>query len=356
MAESQLREMISAFAAGCMDRENFIQFREYIASGGSLPQKELGELQNTMALVPIILELEKPDIELKKKVASKLLSLQDEIKAKIKEQKQKLAEAGKTEEDIDFPDFEPTFTTREIESLQTIEKRKTSGSRETEEGRRTGESHRTGERRRTSSQPESVSSRTGAAMSDESAPKPKFSKLTIYSMSAAVVLFILLIITYFTLSFSNSEVEEQLAKKDKVITSLQKQLAEAKLTSSEYKELLQFLKNKDNYIVELTGGEQNPSALGRLIISFRIGDGILILENPPRLKEDEAMQAWIVTKGKSISLGTLTKENSRKYYFIYNIPKLPLNEIELFRITNEPKAGSVIPLGNTLLYGNIPKF
>lgn len=58
MAANAIHEMISAYAAGCMDKKNFKTFREYMYEGGELPVGELGELQNVISLLPVILELE----------------------------------------------------------------------------------------------------------------------------------------------------------------------------------------------------------------------------------------------------------------------------------------------------------
>ena len=96
MASNAIHEMISAYSAGCMDKKNLKTFREYVEQGGEMPVGELGELQNVVSLLPIILELEKPSPALKDKVAKKLISLQDDIKEKIKTTKQSTRTAAKT--------------------------------------------------------------------------------------------------------------------------------------------------------------------------------------------------------------------------------------------------------------------
>jgi len=53
MADKAIHEMISAFAAGCMDKANFVQFKDYINEGGELPDRELGELQNIISMIPV---------------------------------------------------------------------------------------------------------------------------------------------------------------------------------------------------------------------------------------------------------------------------------------------------------------
>ena len=87
MAEKAIHEMISAFAAGCIDRNNFVNFKDYIDNGGELPYRELGEMQNLMALIPLILEREKPDPKLKEILANKMMGMQNEINAKITKDK-----------------------------------------------------------------------------------------------------------------------------------------------------------------------------------------------------------------------------------------------------------------------------
>ena len=45
MSDQVTHEMMSAFAAGCLDKANFDQFKSYLTLGGELPTHELGELQ-----------------------------------------------------------------------------------------------------------------------------------------------------------------------------------------------------------------------------------------------------------------------------------------------------------------------
>ena len=89
MADKALSEMIAAFAAGCMDKQNYMQFKDYIDEGGLLPKRELGELQNIISMIPVILDLESPDSSIKDLVAKKLIGMKEEIKTKIIEGKKK---------------------------------------------------------------------------------------------------------------------------------------------------------------------------------------------------------------------------------------------------------------------------
>ena len=69
MADKAIDQMISAFATGCLDRDNFIQFKKYIQKGGDVPPGEIGEQQNVMSLIPAILEIEQPDEKIKEQAS-----------------------------------------------------------------------------------------------------------------------------------------------------------------------------------------------------------------------------------------------------------------------------------------------
>ena len=353
MAENQIMEIISAFAAGCLDRENYIQFKEYYDAGGKLPLKELGELQNTIALVPIILEIEKPRPEIKAEVAKKLIALQDEIKEKIKEQKRKALEAQKMERtavppspempEAHFDQLTPTLDTREIfEARKTEEREKRKPKTKDAPPKKKTE---------TRPKPEAEKSEPVFHKKEESVPKQSFMKRNLGWIFAALFLIAAGLI-YFLLSGKIENQTEALQLKEKQIKQLQKDLALNKKMVTDYKTLLKFLGEREISVVELQGGKDYPKSSGRLYISFRSGDAVLLLNNPPQIKEDEAYQLWLITEGKSLPVEILPKENDKEYYYIMNVPTLPKKDIQLFRITNEPKEGSVMPLGKTLLYGS----
>lgn len=353
MAENQIMEIISAYAAGCLDRENFIQFKEYYNSGGELPLKDLGELQNTMALVPIILEPEEPRKALKAEIAKKLMALQDEIKEKIIEQKRKASVARKIEEEKriapepkEEPHFEqvtPTLDTREV-----FEARKIKDERITEKEPEVSTRQERVRKEPTREEKQKVE-RTKEEVEYQKKEKSFLSSKLPWIL--AITFLIVAVAFYFLFTGKIDSLNEQLTTQNKQIKQLQKDLALNKKMVTDYKELLKFFQEKSIYVVELAGGEKYPNSSGRLFISFHSGDGILILQNPPQLKEDEAYQLWMITEGKSLSIDVLPQQNDKFYYYIFNIPLLPKKNIQLFRITNEPKEGSVLPLGQTLLFG-----
>ena len=81
ISKQEAADLIFADVLGCLDRADQSKLNEFIDSNGVLPPS-MGEFQNIAAMLPIILNAEKPDPQLKDKVARKLYRIKDEIRAK----------------------------------------------------------------------------------------------------------------------------------------------------------------------------------------------------------------------------------------------------------------------------------
>ncbi len=92
ITRQEAAELIYAGVLGCLDRADQTKLNEYIKSGGELPPN-LGEFQNIAALLPVILQAESPDPQLKDKVARKLYRIKDEIRAKAAAEKSDVSPA-----------------------------------------------------------------------------------------------------------------------------------------------------------------------------------------------------------------------------------------------------------------------
>ncbi|NLT50437.1 MAG: hypothetical protein GXX85_05920 [Ignavibacteria bacterium] len=119
MADREIHEMISSFAAGCMDRENFINFKSYMLKGNDLPYRELGELQNTIALLPVILEKELPSEEIKNKILSKTFVQESPLSAEdeLPENKDEILPEPSKEEKIDLNKITDEIKDEEIAAM-----------------------------------------------------------------------------------------------------------------------------------------------------------------------------------------------------------------------------------------------
>lgn len=354
-----IHEIISAYSAGCIDVKNLMQFMEFIREGGSLPPKELGELQNIMALIPVILEPETPDPELKDKVAKRLISMHEEMKDKIKAVKEQ-TKVTKVEKDKTVAAApaaatpEPPKTKRmTVENEPAAEKRDTIREEEPSQPREPKEQP---PRQPRVEQPERKGGRKGKLYTE--GPTPIYNERdnsggsnTFFWIVVILILVVSCVIGYFMYS-ANQSLEEEVRALEEKVTDLQQQLRINTDFVSQYNSLIEFFNYKDISVVDLDPGEASPESSGKLYISFAQREGLIEFTNMPELKTSEGYQLWMVSKGKSFSLGTYVPIPGRRYHEIDDIPYVPKEDVDLFRITNEPREGAEVPSGETYLFGN----
>lgn len=102
--EQKVIGMLQAKALGCLDYDDENQLQDFINAGHVFPWDELGVYQNVASLLPLALSLDIPDVELKDKVALRLIKLRDEQRAKksFDEEKTVIEESSEIiEEEID---------------------------------------------------------------------------------------------------------------------------------------------------------------------------------------------------------------------------------------------------------------
>jgi hypothetical protein len=335
-----------------MDRENFVQFKEFANSGGELPQRELGELQNIMAMIPIILDLEKPDPKLKEKLAKTLIGMQDEIKSKIKEEKKTKVTATpertsvkdqKTKTFVERP--RPTPTPPEVKTRSTLftgeEEFQLDETKETEipEGRISEETaHKT--------------FTTYKRGSEENGKSKENVSLTGIWIVLGFIILLLFILSYFVYDMRNSQ-GEQLAALNNQVADLEDRISSSEKFVNEYLPLAEFFNFRDIEVINLIPAGDDVKAQGKLLISFEEREGLIQLGEMPVITADQSFQLWMESKGKSYSLGVFLPQQQSKFIRIPNVPYIPKQDVDLFRVTVEPRSGSEIPTGDTYLYGSM---
>lgn len=360
MASNAIHEMIAAYSAGCMDKKNYQNFREYIESGGDMPVGELGELQNVIALLPIILELEKPSPEIKDKVAKKLISLQDEIKEKIKTTKQQTAatraqEKERTEAEQKFrtetsepPREETRLAEPEEEdaratSFETIPPPPKAESRGTE----FYESIKPHSQPPPPTQQYELPPRT---MKDVDTDK---NKVPFIVWIVIALVFSVLLAGLIIVNFSGKDYSNEISNLEQRVEQLQQEVNSTQEFIDKNEELIQFMNYEDINIVSLTPIDETTGSTGKLMISFAHREALLELKGMPSLGTDQAFQVWLISDGRSYSLGSYVPSPTQKYIPIDNIPYVPRNEIEMVRVTIEPLTGSDLPQGPAVLFGTV---
>lgn len=360
MAEQAIHEMIAAFSCGCMDKENFIQFKDYIRSGGQLPENELSELQNIIAMVPAILDFEKPDPALKEKVAKKLISLQEEIKAKIKEERKK------TLTQIDeVPNFKSSrsFATKIHYTEDDVPKNRMSEfkgetvirpeepSPEPVLSKDTNSKKNTGGKRtmpQISDSPPSLFSPQHNTLESNKKEIDKPTSSSVLSWLAILLSLVLfIIIGYFSFSWSN-DLNTKIDSMSDEIKSLRNELRNKDEFARENTPILDFLKLKNLTIIDVPN--VNPSFGGyvKLYLTSAQQKGMLEVNDLPPLKGDESYQIWWQNKGKYISAALFAPQTGSKFIPLNTLPDFPFSDIEFVVITKEPAAGSELPSGETV--------
>jgi hypothetical protein len=114
--EQKIIGMLQAKALGCLDDNENKELQEFVDAGHLFPWDELGEFQNVASLLPLALELELPDAELKDRVALKLIKLSEQLRAsKILEEDKFEIEEEVDEALNDFTNIEEPFVEPPIE-------------------------------------------------------------------------------------------------------------------------------------------------------------------------------------------------------------------------------------------------
>lgn len=358
MASNAIHEMISAYASGCMDKKNLKTFREYVEQGGDMPVGELGELQNVVSLLPVILELEKPSPTLKDKVAKRLISLQEEIKEKIKTTKQSTRSTARTVINSDEPENEseelnitsPTKST----SFETIPPPHTTRSTHAQTGQQTR-----GTEFYKSAQPVNPPQPTKSydlpprSLKDLESDEFASSGSIKYLWIGVVFVFLLLVAGLILVYSSTENFGPKITALEQRINSLQEEVISTREFVNRYDELIEFMTYQDIQVIPLSPVDESTSGSGKLMISFLHREALLQMREMPTLGTNQAFQVWLISNGRSYSLGSFVPSGTQKYIPISDIPYLPKNQIDLVRVTIEPLTGSELPQGPAVLFGSI---
>ena len=336
MPDQAINEMISAFAIGCMDKENFIHFKNYIESKGDLPYKELGQLQTLSSMLPAILELETPAPELKNRVARTLISMQDEIKEKIKLEKQKTIidiSRAQTEvkSDLTPPDRDVNNSGLNINQPAVREDNMNN---------------------RSSNEPVqntylNTENRLFAENMTQQQESPSHAPLWI----AIALLFIALcVVGYFGYS-SITGLKDSLAKTENSLSAIKTELRSTNEFINRNGALIDFFNYENVWVIQLSGADPLMKLSGKLFVALDDKEVLMQMNNLPTPSPENTYQLWIVTKGQTYSAGSFFVEPGNRFVKLSNVPQVPREQIVQFKITLEPKGGSVAPTGQTFAIG-----
>lgn len=341
MSDDAIQEMIAAFAVGCMDKENFIQFKDYLDAGGELPAGVLGELQNIVALIPIILEIEEPSPSIKDEVAKKLISLQDEIKTRIREERKKtlttIEKTVKKTKEATKPTFQISELTKltsakDEEEYEKSKKIKYEGSVIPE-------------------QPQQYFTPPKQPVLPQVKDKSGSGFIGWFALLLSIILFSILGYYSFT---SIESLNRQIEELNHDITSFRSELGASNSFMNNYLSFIEFFNYKDVVVVNLNSADPNEKASARVFLAFDVKEGLVQFKNVKPLQPNQGYQLWAVSKGISYSMGVYSPSGS-EYIHISTFPFIPKENIEMLKVTIESNAGSPTPSTQNYLIGTFPQ-
>ncbi|TSA29436.1 MAG: anti-sigma factor [Ignavibacteriales bacterium] len=362
MADKALSEMIAAFAAGCMDKQNYMQFKDYMDESGYLPKGELGELQNIISMIPVILDLEKPDPSIKDLVAKKLIGMKEEIKTRIIEEKKKTTAAATKlskssinspkNKTISFIDRKALTTTSayqfgDDDAQIPIPQRKTKTpipepKTPTAEPKKIESPGKTATPKPIIAPPQLIAQ----TIAEEPTSQEKTSSgiMGLAALLLSIVLFSILgYYTFTSIKTLNGTVDDLTAQ----VNSLKNQLGTANNFISNYTFLIEFFNYKDIIVTGLSSSDAAEKGSAQLLLSFNQKEGLIQFKNVKPLQPNQGYQVWVQSKGQAYSLGVYQPSGS-EYLKISSFPFLPKENIESYFVTIESNEGSPTP--STIIY------
>jgi predicted nucleic acid-binding Zn ribbon protein len=381
-------EFLYAYSLGCLDEDDLINFKNFLNSDEDYYWQELGEFQNLSSLLPSILPVEKPDPEVKDKVARKLYRIRNEIKAKrdklkkglkapeaviekvieppkeeiLPEEKQQEATEDKQGHNVE--DFEIVTSKEKIpENLIPSEEEK-------EEQDINKEKKSGGEVLNFEKKPEILNdidtdittkkNKVVDSVAEEPSPtknaieksrKHKQSRIrqiekqerarsrrSLLSMMAFLAMLILVLIfgyLYFKFSSSTKGYEAR-------INSLNQNLSELNERFSQNKDLQAVLSSRNLKTVKLSGTDIAKDAFGKLFISLDTNHGFIQVSDLPTLKEGEVYQLWIYIYDNYMLLAKFNPTDNPAYV-PFDTPQLSEDSKVSFILTRELSNGILQP-------------
>ena len=338
MPEDAIKEMISAFALGCMDDTNFKQFREYCEKNGTLPKGGLGDLQNIIALIPTILDITSPNEELKNELGKRLIQIQKDIKAGTIENRRETRIKGTT-----------NFIQRDSSTkvFNVSEKRLQVPNNSVDKNKSKPKTLKTFPKKENITRLNTVK--------PQPQPQNNKSKSNIFLWLFLVLIIVAFVIIYNSFSNKIDILDSKNVELSNKISKLRTDLLHTNDFVNKNMEFIEFFNNPYIEFINLKGMNPDSKEIGKLYLSFSSGEGLLQLQNMPHLEAEMSFQLWLVSKSATFSLGAFEITPDKKYLKISEIPFVLKDEIEMFRVTKEIKGGTFIPTGETILFGALRK-
>lgn len=381
MDSNKLREVLYAYSAGCLEKEDYPLLVNYLNSASESFASELTDTQNILALIPTLLEIEQPNQKVKDKVARKLYRMRNESRqakkpltmnpiiasettAETNKTRTAIGETDNKTVSLKSPSYVP-LSEHPAAAEQEIVTEKETGYKDPQEnpGFEPEEEVVAAENNLTQmSENKALKLSPEKAESKNEIPEVSLKKIqetpTNATRSKGLLYFVICILTaillcsgtYYIMSKEVTESKKQVASLSTQISTLSSEMEKMEKNQR----VLSLLGAKDTKTYSLDATEANPKGFGKLTISSEGKEGVLQLYNMPALSGNQVYQLWVTNKNQSISMGAFIMKRDVEYFPVEQLP-MDQNQIESFIVTLEDNGGSAAPSKKICLLGLVNK-
>lgn len=368
LSEQKFAEMIYAFSAGCLDAEENQLFVEYLQSGRNSKEAELGELQNVVSLLPAMLEIERPDIQVKDKVARRLYRLREEVRAKKKQSSKELPPeavhpanenvfAEKVVEKKNVPPIQATGRmTIEQPAVQRENLENRAAAEPAIEISRGGAQYDRVEKpvpqpeiplkdKSSFYAPAAGNEPVSVPVQEEEEEKRKPMGMIFFLAIALIVAVVASVVVYYLMNGELRRDKEQIASLSGQVNTLNNEIVRL----DRNQKVLAVLSARELRTVNLDGTASNPGGFGKLTFLQNGKEGVIQFYNMPPLTNNKVYQLWLLSKGRNYSLGIFKPKREVEYFPLGPVPEVDQAEIDSYNVTLEDGEGKTSPSGKVYL-------
>ncbi|MEI7811498.1 MAG: anti-sigma factor [Ignavibacteria bacterium] len=377
MDDQKFQEIVYAYSAGCLDKEDYPGLFDYLNSGNVAYNFKIGQLQNVISLLPAVLEIEYPDQMIKDKIARKLYKMHDEIRTT--KMPLGITATAATPEEITPPaeekHYDPIVESKVIEIPPRKRKEEVpvpapihdepvlEYSRNiTNENRHNDlNAGKTIESPAEQIPPPQIPHEIPPVKKQpdkQAALEKKLHRVekekdedSSDTGSGFATILIALIFALITAGTAYYLLSKEIKKNKDQITSLNDQVGGlneevAKLNKNQ--RILALIGARDVKTFNLDGTLVNPKGFGKLVVTSENREGIIQLYNMPRLSGAQVYKLWIIVLGQSLPVGTFRTKRDVEYFPIDQFPVPDPGSIESIIVTLE--AGADMPMPSQQVY------
>lgn len=338
--DNTVKEIISAFAIGCLDRDNFDSVAQYFKVGKLPDLGELGNLQNVIALLPTSLKKEIPTTDLKIELIAKIDEIYKSLPPEELENADKIIE--KLENLDNIPQKAEIKTTQYPEVAEQIKKN--------EEDIKPAVNQAVPQYN-----PLFEQDNLPKVENSYSQKAPSFFNFfsskttTIVGIAAVLVSIITLIIMVLLLGSADNK-----------IANLENKLTEVEMLSEQsnsfvknYQKFIDFINSGDVKTISIT--DTNGFITSKLFIAKSNNTILIQTINFPKINSNEIFNIWAVKNGNSVFITSFKPNRGEKFTEIDLKSNDEILNADIIKITLDKKDKDPSTEARAVFYGSFTK-